>query len=504
MAEHPDLPIILTTHQMLNPKAQFGKGTAASGPDRQTPAHVWEQLIDPSPQIFLVICGHYHGEAYITKKTKADQPVHLVLQDYQDGPNGGDGWLRIFTFRPEQNKIDVQTYSPSLKEYKKEAGERIQLHCGLQTATARHDCKIKGGLSLRKPAAFKRHNGGSQLTRSCRSYWRYRSMTRPTAFVRPHGILLLAGLLLVASRALPQTPPSISGPSPRLHRIDPQTPQGLQDLLQHTSESLPLVSAHRGGAQPNYPENCIATFENTLKHTFAMMEIDPRYTKDGGIVLNHDATLERTSTGKGLVAERTLAELKQLRLKDSEGRVTEQQITTLDEALEWARGKTILVLDQKDVPVAMRVKKIEEHKAEAYAMVIVFSFNDAKACHRMNPNIMLEVMVPNRQKVADFDKTGVPWRNVVAFVGHIPPEDATLYASIHSKGTSCMVGTSRNFDRQLAGKEATDIKRLEPSYRALLQRGADLIETDLPNQVRHILYGGSPVPASKAKYLRIE
>ena len=119
MADNPGMPVILTTHQMLSPKAELGKGTAVSGADRQTASHVWEQLIGPSPQIFLVICGHYHGEAYITKKTKAEQPVHLVLQDYQDESNGGNGWLRIFTFRPEQNKVDVQTYSPTLKEYKK-------------------------------------------------------------------------------------------------------------------------------------------------------------------------------------------------------------------------------------------------------------------------------------------------------------------------------------------------------------------------------------------------
>ena len=125
IAEHPDLPVILTTHQMLDPKARLGKGTAVSGPDRQTPAHVWEQMIEPSPQVFLVICGHYHGEACITKTTKAAQPVHVVLQDYQDEANGGNGWLRIFTFRPEQNKIDVQTYSPSLDEYKKRPGSEF-------------------------------------------------------------------------------------------------------------------------------------------------------------------------------------------------------------------------------------------------------------------------------------------------------------------------------------------------------------------------------------------
>jgi hypothetical protein len=119
MADHPGIPVILTTHQMLSPKAEMGKGTAVSGPGRQAPAEVWEQLVQPSPQIFLVLCGHYHGEAYITQETRAAQPVHVVLQDYQNDPNGGDGWLRIYTFRPEHDKVDVQTYSPTLKEYKK-------------------------------------------------------------------------------------------------------------------------------------------------------------------------------------------------------------------------------------------------------------------------------------------------------------------------------------------------------------------------------------------------
>ena len=66
----------------------------------------------------------------------------------------------------------------------------------------------------------------------------------------------------------------------------------------------------------------------------------------------HDPTLERTTTGKGRVVDFTLGELKQLRLKDNSGNVTEFQIPTLDEVLDWARGKTILVLDQKDVSPA--------------------------------------------------------------------------------------------------------------------------------------------------------
>lgn len=289
----------------------------------------------------------------------------------------------------------------------------------------------------------------------------------------------------------------LAAPASGLHRIIPQTAEGLQELFKHTGEPLPFVSAHRGGPGKGFPENCLATFENTIGHTFAILEMDPRYAKDGSIVVHHDASLERTSTGKGRVADLTLAELKQLRLKDTEGNVTEFQIPTLDEALEWARDRTVLVLDQKDVPVAVRVKKIVEHKAESYALVIVNSFKDAQACYALNPNIFMEVMIPNRAKFAEFDQLGVPWRNVVAFVGHTPPADAGLYELIHAKGASCMIGTSRNLDRQFISRQATDLKPLEPDYRAFLKRGADLIETDIPVLLGPLLYGSTPAPSSK-------
>lgn len=286
----------------------------------------------------------------------------------------------------------------------------------------------------------------------------------------------------------------------KLHRIDAQTPAGLQELFKHSEEALPLVSAHRGGPMAGYPENCLATFEHTLAAGFAMLEIDPRYAKDGTIVVHHDATLERTTTGKGRLTDFTLAELKQLKLKDTAGKVTENQIPTLDEVLEWARGKTVLVLDQKDVPVAARVKKIEEHKAEAYAMLIVYSFEGAKECYALNPNVMMEVMIPNREKAAEFDKLGIPWRNVIAFVGHVPPEDRGLYEMIHAKGANCLIGTSRNLDRQVITGQVPEIKQLEAGYREFLTRGADVIETDIPVLLAPMLYGKAE---AKRRYLEV-
>jgi glycerophosphoryl diester phosphodiesterase len=294
----------------------------------------------------------------------------------------------------------------------------------------------------------------------------------------------------------------IASPPAGLHTVAPATAEDLQNLLRYTGEPLPLVSAHRGGSGAGYPENCIATFEHTLRHGYAMMEVDPRTTKDGVIVLHHDATLDRTTTGSGPLAQRTLAELKQLRLKDSAGKATEFQIPTLAEALVWSRGKTVLVLDQKDVPVAARVRTIQQHAAEAHAMLIVYSFADAQECYRLNPRIMMEVMIPTREKLRQFEQTGVPWRNVIAFVGHDPPRDEQLLAMLHDKGVLCLAGTSRNLDRELAAAPAADRESIESKYRRLIRLGVDVVETDLPREVGSLLHEETGVPPAKAEMLK--
>jgi glycerophosphoryl diester phosphodiesterase len=309
-------------------------------------------------------------------------------------------------------------------------------------------------------------------------------------------------MLILPNLALPQDIVHSSLPSSQLHVIKPAKPQDLRELFRYTGESLHFVSAHRGGSQPKFPENCIATFENTLKHTFAIMEIDPRYTKDGAIVVHHDATLERTTNSKGRIEELTLKELKELHLKDTEGIVTEFQIPTLDDLLQWARGKTILVLDQKNVPVEARVRKIEEHQAEAYAMLIVYSFKDAKKCYELNKNIMMEVMIPNRERFYEFDETGIPWSNIIAFVGHALPRDKELLQMIHAKGTCCMLGTSRNLDREFIVNRASGTAPIEQHYRVLLQLGIDVIETDLPREVGKLLYSESAIPVSKSQFFQ--
>jgi len=300
--------------------------------------------------------------------------------------------------------------------------------------------------------------------------------------------------------AQPIPPDAVAGVDTRsLKKLNVGDAASLPDLLHYSDQPLPIVSAHRGGPMVGYPENCLATFEHTLLHTYALMEVDPRLTKDGQIVLHHDARLERTTTGTGLVAQRTLAELQRLQLKDSAGHITNNSIPTLDEAIQWARGKAILVLDQKDVPIEMRVKAITERQAERHVMVIVYSFKDAKKCYELNNRIMMEVMVPNQEQLQLFDETGVSWKNVVAFVGHDPPTDPSLFDEIHKRGSLCMAGTSRNLDRQVLAGAVPSIEKLHDEYKQLLSVGVNLIETDIPTQLGPLLFEQAVVvgPASR-------
>lgn len=83
----------------------------------------------------------------------------------------------------------------------------------------------------------------------------------------------------------------------KLHLLKFDDVTQLRDFFKYTGNGSIIVSGHRGGYEEGYSENCIEGLENVLKQMPAFFEIDPRLTKDSVIVLMHDATLDRTTTG---------------------------------------------------------------------------------------------------------------------------------------------------------------------------------------------------------------
>jgi glycerophosphoryl diester phosphodiesterase len=121
-----------------------------------------------------------------------------------------------------------------------------------------------------------------------------------------------------------------------------------------------LLAAHRGGAAL-WPENSLLAFRNAIALGADFIEFDVHLSKDGELVVIHDPTLERTTTGAGPVKDLTVAELKALRLKDRTGAVTGEAVPTLDEVVAVAaQGKRRMLLEIKVDAARARYPGIEE------------------------------------------------------------------------------------------------------------------------------------------------
>ena len=119
-----------------------------------------------------------------------------------------------------------------------------------------------------------------------------------------------------------------------------------EKLLKRDNSSV-IVVAHRGDWR-NFPENSLEAIDNAIKMGVDIVELDVQRTKDGKLILMHDMTLNRTTTGKGKISEVTLDSIQKLRLKNGCAVRTIHKVPTLEEALLHAKGKIMVNLDKAD------------------------------------------------------------------------------------------------------------------------------------------------------------
>ena len=106
------------------------------------------------------------------------------------------------------------------------------------------------------------------------------------------------------------------------------------------------IASHRGGALL-WAENSRLAFEQTAKLPVEQVEFDVHPSRDGRLVVIHDATLERTTDGTGAVCQHDWSDLSKLILKGSGG----QRMLLLDEVVEIFRPtRIILRLEMKAGP----------------------------------------------------------------------------------------------------------------------------------------------------------
>lgn len=268
-----------------------------------------------------------------------------------------------------------------------------------------------------------------------------------------------------------------------LHTVRLETASQLHEFFRFKEDAAVIISGHRGGMVAGFPENSIETFENTLKFTPAFYEVDPRLTKDSVIVLMHDATLDRTTTGTGKLGAYEWSEVKKLKLKDKHGNVTSYRVPTLEEAIEWARGKTILNLDIKDVPMEMTARLVKELNAEAFVMFTVHSPEQALFYLERIPESMFSAHIKTVDQFREYEDAGIPWNQVMAYIGpKTKAEDRELYDLLHAKGVRCMISSASSYD-----KLDTKAERAE-AYRNIVLDGASVLESDFPIEVSEAIF----------------
>jgi hypothetical protein len=156
---YPGLPTIVSMHDFLETDGErvpnpIIDNHALNPAVDNTPQMIWDKLISRNDQIFMVLCGHEHAQAFRDDANSFGHRVYQVLADYQARaqtvadagakpvPEGiGDGWLRLMTFdfAGETPRVKVRTYSTHYKKFSSEEPDyakwyKAQEHPGLSDA----------------------------------------------------------------------------------------------------------------------------------------------------------------------------------------------------------------------------------------------------------------------------------------------------------------------------------------------------------------------------------
>ena len=231
------------------------------------------------------------------------------------------------------------------------------------------------------------------------------------------------------------------------------------------TQGATLLQAHRAGDRPGAAENSIGAIEASLADGAVFIEIDVAQTADGVLVLMHDRTLERTTTGAGGVRDIPYTEFSGLRLRDVDGAVLDEAPPTLAAALEALDGRGVAQLDLKGVSVDTLATTLEEADAVGRAIVITYSLDDAIALHQRLPGVMLSASINDLSDLSTLDQAGVERSRITAWLG-LGAGDPDLDAALASAGIETSFGDFR------AEREGSI------DYQRMAAAGAELISVD--------------------------
>ncbi|MBI4256323.1 MAG: glycerophosphodiester phosphodiesterase [Candidatus Rokubacteria bacterium] len=246
----------------------------------------------------------------------------------------------------------------------------------------------------------------------------------------------------------------------------------------------PAVAAHRGGALL-WPENSLLAFRSALALGVDMVETDVHLTADGELVLIHDPTLERTTTGSGPVRSARLADLRTLRLKGADGAATPEPVPALGELLDaLAPTRAGLLLEIKTGAEGARYEGIEAKVLAllrarglvARTIVMAFEPDTLRRVRELAPSVRTALLIGRGRTQRDrvWPAEAVERAREVG-AGHLGMNhrllDADVVAAARRAGITVAAWTVN---------EEADIRRV-------VALGVDVVITDRPDLARRVL-----------------
>jgi len=257
--------------------------------------------------------------------------------------------------------------------------------------------------------------------------------------------------------------------------------------LNSRSDSIVLVASHRGDWR-NAPENSIQAIKNCIKMGVDIVEIDVRMTKDSALILMHDATIDRTTTGKGKVTDWCLDSLKILNLKNGCGIATHSRIPTFKEAMETAKGQIMVNIDK----ASEYMDKVYEILVETGTVdqAILKGSDDIEKVRKkygsmLDKIIYMPIIKEETPMLSGLVDDYITEYHPVAFEVIYNRDDSPMFdmiKTIKDKNTHIWVNT---LWESLCGEHTDDRAVDDPdgSWGWVIKHGASIIQTDRPEEL---------------------
>lgn len=247
-----------------------------------------------------------------------------------------------------------------------------------------------------------------------------------------------------------------------------------KEFLDPTSKNV-LVASHRA-VHHQLPENSLPAIKEAIRLGVDIVEIDVKVSKDGIPMLMHDGKVDRTTTGKGDLETQTFEALRKLRLV-SNGKVTEETIPTLEEALQIAKGNILVDLDLKTEQIDKVIEVVKEVGGEDF---VFFFDSDYEILSKVDASSKKYMLMPRAYSQAMADSALTRFKPEVIHIDSkfYTPEVTSL---IRSKGARIWINALGVPDEQIRKGNARE------TLKDLTKHGANIIQTDEPEKMIRVL-----------------